>query len=62
VGGGHVNARRRMRGSVMVHPTVVPSNPINAILMALSWLICSISAGEAALPQAGTPGKGLLLG
>ncbi len=46
----------------MVHPTVVPSNPINAILMALSWLICSISAGEAALPQAGTPGKGLLLG
>lgn len=30
----------------MVHPTVVPSNPIEAILMALSWLVCSISAGE----------------
>jgi hypothetical protein len=30
----------------MVQPTVVPSNPIEAMVMALSWLVCSISSGQ----------------
>ncbi len=30
----------------MVTPAVVPSNPVQALLLALSQILCSLSSGE----------------
>lgn len=30
----------------MIGPAVVPSNPVEAILQRLSWIMCSISSGD----------------